>query len=151
MTDPNIFDNLSTLIDSMMDQLTRGQDRLESNQADIYSKIEKLRADLSELGTSNAIAGERVAALAERLERIADKLSSDDKLSSSVLEKIVARIELMEKWIDLQKQRDVDAEKAEEKAFRKKVISFLSKVAALLGAGAAGGGLAKILASLLGG
>jgi len=151
VTDSNVFDNLSALIDSMTDSLTRGQDRLESNQADVYSKLEKLRADLYALGTAEAISAERVNALAERIERITDKISSGDKLSAATIEKLMARIELVEKWVAIQKQRQLDAADRETKEYRKKITAFLSKGAALLGAGAAGGGLAKLLASLFGG
>lgn len=151
MTDPSVFDNLSALIDSMTDSLTRGQDRLESSQADIYDKLEKLRNDLYSLGTSEAISAERVNHLADRLERIADKISSGEKLSHVTIEKVIARIELVEKWVEVQKQRQIDAVSRETKEFRKKVTGFLSKVAALLGAGVAGGGMAKLLSALLGG
>lgn len=147
----SVFNDLAKLIDSMTESLVKNQDRLEVNQAQLSLKIEKLQKEVYDIATEEAIGEERVRAITQQLEHVVERITNTADASGELIRSLDARIDTIEKWIDIEKSRKATEEKQEEKAFRKKVTGTLSRIAQLLAAGAAGGGIAKLLVSLLGG
>lgn len=147
----SIFNDLAKLIDSMTESLIKNQDRLEINQAELSRKIERLQKEIYEIASSEAIGEERVRVITNQLEQVLDRITNSADVNNEAIKQLAARLDLIEKWIAIEKASRIESEKHEEKAYRKKVLGFLSKIAQLLAAGAAGGGIAKLLVSLLGG
>lgn len=151
MADRDLINNITTLIDSMVDNVTRSQERMETTQKDVYEKLERLRDDLATLAQKDAIDANELTALKDRLQDLEERFKNKSDWTTVQLSDLAEQLDAACEWIAIEKDRQIQVEKQEVKNYRTKMVELLGRVVTLAGAGAAGGALTKLLSAFFGG
>ena len=147
----DVFDNIVKLIDNLLDNLSRGYERVESGQREIFSKLSQLKGDLHLLQTKAAVGESDLNALRTRVKELEAAATSNDRELKIKLADITNSMNVVLNWIAIENSRKDDAEKQEARLWRQQISNTLLKIAALGGAGAGGGALYQLLSRFFGG
>jgi len=136
---------LASLIEVILDSLLNTSEKLETNTRDLENKIASIKDDISSLKIAGALLEERINNIRDGISTLAVNLASTNDISSKELEKILDRLSRLENWSAAKKEAVALRKEHAKELFRAKLVANLGKVAAVIGAGAAGGGLSQLI------